>query len=57
MVPTGNKRDQEPMIYVFLQAKIPLCRFDGDNGYKTDVDINLSIISMGLLGVKAESSP
>lgn len=27
------------------------------NGYKTDIDINLSNMSMGLPGVEAESSP
>lgn len=40
----------------FYRPKFHCVDLYGDNAYKTDIDINLSIVSMGLLGVKAESS-
>lgn len=38
----------------FCWPKFHCAHLFGENGYETNIDMNLSIISMGLLGVKAE---
>lgn len=41
---------------LFCRPKFHCVDLYGESGYKGDIDINLSSISMGLLGVEAESS-